>query len=226
VDAAADVLAAMEQKGAPIDSSFYEMSGYPIIPAQSEEDLHTAGERLTSIAQVLQVIPDKLKLAKDETKEGYSTDVDVLTALAQTNELPAEILAYRSISKLKSTYVDALPTMVHPQTGRIHTSYNQTVTATGRLSSSNPNLQNIPIRTSEGRRIRQAFIAPEGYALVRRLLPDRAARAAHLSGDGSDRGLEGGEDIHLHRPALGVFLRWSALIAQAGQGHQLRRHLR
>jgi len=90
-----------------------------------------------------------------KTKTGYSTDVDVLTKLSLQHELPQEILTYRNLSKLKSTYIDALPRLVHPKTGRIHTSYNQTVTATGRLSSSDPNLQNIPIRTDEGSRIRR-----------------------------------------------------------------------
>jgi DNA polymerase-1 len=88
--------------------------------------------------------------------------VEVLNELSKEFPLPAKVLEYRSLSKLKSTYVDALPQMVHPQTGRIHTSFNQTVTATGRLSSSDPNLQNIPIRTPEGRRIREAFIPEEG----------------------------------------------------------------
>jgi len=90
----------------------------------------------------------------------------VLTTLAMQHELPAHILRHRTLSKLKSTYADALLELVHPETGRIHTSYNQTVTATGRLSSSDPNLQNIPIRTEEGRQIRSAFIAREGWRLL------------------------------------------------------------
>src|SRR5690606_25694797 len=96
-----------------------------------------------------------------------STAEPVLQELAdQGYELPQVILEYRSLSKLKSTYTDRLPEQINPATGRIHTSYHQAVTATGRLSSSDPNLQNIPIRTAEGRRIRQAFVAPAGYKLV------------------------------------------------------------
>ncbi|MFC1826084.1 DNA polymerase, partial [Thermodesulfobacteriota bacterium] len=96
----------------------------------------------------------------------YSTDVNVLTALADRHELPALILRHRTLAKLKSTYTDALLDLLHPETGRIHTSYNQTVTATGRLSSSNPNLQNIPIRTEEGVEIRRAFIPRQGWVMV------------------------------------------------------------
>ena len=93
------------------------------------------------------------------TKTGASTDADVLEQLAESHPLPKKIVEYRQYSKLKSTYVDALPTMIHPETGRVHTSFNQVVASTGRLSSSDPNLQNIPIRTDEGREIRSAFIA-------------------------------------------------------------------
>jgi len=131
------------------------------------------------------ILFEKLKLPKGKkTKEGYSTDVDVLSDLAKSSELPAEILAYRSLAKLKSTYVDALPTLVHQRTGRIHTSYHQTVAATGRLTSSNPNLQNIPIRTPEGKRIRQAFIAAPGSVLISADYSQIELRVlAHLSGD-------------------------------------------
>ena len=141
-----------------------------------------------------------------KTKEGYSTDVDVLTALAKGHELPAEILAYRGMAKLKSTYVDALPEMVHPRTGRIHTTYNQTMTATGRLSSSNPNLQNIPIRTLEGKRIRQAFIAPPGRQILSADYSQIELRVlAHLSGDKAlGRAFADGEDIH-SRTASDIF---------------------
>ncbi|HAM52502.1 MAG TPA: DNA polymerase I [Nitrospiraceae bacterium] len=101
-----------------------------------------------------------------KTKTGFSTEVGVLEDLAESHDLPKEILDYRSLSKLKSTYTDVLPYLINPQTGRIHTSFNQTVTATGRLSSSDPNLQNIPIRGEWGRRIREAFIAEDGSVLI------------------------------------------------------------
>jgi len=101
-----------------------------------------------------------------KTKTGYSTDSKVLESLASRHDLPAFILEYRMFSKLKNTYVDALPSMINPQTGRIHTRFNQAVTATGRISSSEPNLQNIPVRSEMGRRIRQAFIAPEGHRIL------------------------------------------------------------
>jgi DNA polymerase-1 len=132
--------------------------------------------------------------------------VDVLTSLAQSHELPAEILAYRGMVKLKSTYIDALPEMIHPRTGRVHTSYNQTVTATGRLSSSNPNLQNIPIRTLEGKRIRQAFVAPPGWVIVSADYSQVELRVlAHLSGDETlIEAFRTGEDIH-SRTASDIF---------------------
>jgi DNA polymerase-1 len=210
-----EVLALMEQKGVLIDLNLLqEMSGqFESLLSQSEERIYSlAGERfnINSPKQLQVILFDKLKLAKGrKIKEGYSTDVEVLTALAQTHDLPAEILAYRSISKLKSTYIDALPAIVHPQTGRIHTSYNQTVTATGRLSSSNPNLQNIPIRTPEGRRIRQAFIAPEGFVLVSADYSQIELHVlAHLSGDEAlIEVFEAGEDIHTRTASalFGVF---------------------
>jgi DNA polymerase-1 len=130
----------------------------------------------------------------------------VLAKLAKSHELPAEILAYRSLAKLKSTYVDALPLLVNPETGRVHTSYNQTVAATGRLSSSNPNLQNIPIRTVEGKRIRQAFIAPEGWEIVSADYSQIELRVlAHLSCDEALlAAFASGEDIH-RRTASDVF---------------------
>ena len=113
------------------------------------------------------VLFEVLKLpALKKTKTGYSTSSDVLIELSSKHHLPAMVLEYRSMAKLKSTYLDALPALINPETGRIHTSFNQTATATGRLSSSNPNLQNIPIRTELGRRIRGAFVAPEGSVLL------------------------------------------------------------
>ena len=137
-----------------------------------EDSIHAlAGEpfNIKSSQQLGRILFEKLALPvqkKTKKKTGYSTDVDVLTTLAEQHELPALVLRHRALAKLKSTYVDALMDMVHPTTHRIHTSYNQTVTATGRLSSSDPNLQNIPIRTEEGREIRKAFIPRRGWKLV------------------------------------------------------------
>jgi DNA polymerase-1 len=130
-----------------------------------------AGERfnIRSSQQLGYILFEKLKLPvqkKTIKKTGYSTDVNVLTALAHQHELPELILRHRTLSKLKSTYTDALLDLIHPETGRIHTSYNQTVTATGRLSSSDPNLQNIPIRTDQGMEIRRAFIPRQGWTMV------------------------------------------------------------
>ncbi|MGH7357575.1 MAG: DNA polymerase I, partial [Candidatus Rokuibacteriota bacterium] len=128
-----------------------------------------AGEPVNpnSPKQLATVLFEKLKLPPlKRTKTGYSTDVDVLEELALGHSLPGKILEYRQLAKLKGTYADALPTLIHPRTGRIHTSFNQLVAATGRLSSSNPNLQNIPIRSELGRRIRQAFIPDDGWRFV------------------------------------------------------------
>ncbi len=122
---------------------------------------------VNSPKQLSEVLFEKLRLpAVKKTKTGYSTDEEVLTQLALQHDLPADILNYRSLSKLKSTYVDALPLLVNPDTGRLHTSLNQTVTATGRLSSSEPNLQNIPVKGEWGGRIREAFVAGAGCVLL------------------------------------------------------------
>jgi DNA polymerase-1 len=130
-----------------------------------------AGEEfnIRSSQQLGHILFEKLKLPvqkKTKKKTAYSTDVNVLTALADKHELPELILRHRTLAKLKSTYTDALLDLFHPETERIHTSYNQTVTATGRLSSSDPNLQNIPIRTDQGMEIRRAFIPRDGWTLV------------------------------------------------------------
>jgi DNA polymerase-1 len=136
-----------------------------------EEIYETAGERfnIRSAQQLGRILFEKLglpTLKKTRKKTGYSTDVKVLSELARQHPLPDLILRHRFLTKLKSTYTDALLSLVHPATGRIHTSFNQTVTATGRLSSSDPNLQNIPIRTAEGRLIRSAFVPQQGWQLV------------------------------------------------------------
>ena len=161
-----------------------------------------AGERfnLNSPKQLAAVLFDKLKLpVQKKLKSGPSTDVDTLTALAPLHELPAKLLEYRILSKLKGTYVDALPELVHPATGRVHTTFSQTVAATGRLSSSDPNLQNIPIKTEVGRRIRAAFVPGEpGWQIVSADYSQIELRImAHLSGDAKlIEAFETGEDIH------------------------------
>jgi DNA polymerase-1 len=206
------VLADMEKKGVLLDTALLKQMSRELtqLLSLSEEKIHRlAGEKfnINSPKQMQAILFEKLKLpAGKKTKEGFSTDVEVLTELARSHELPAEILAYRSLAKLKSTYVDALPALIHPETGRIHTSYNQTVTSTGRLSSSNPNLQNIPIRTLEGKRIRQAFIADPGCFLISADYSQIELRVlAHFSGDESLIGsFASDEDIHA-RTASDVF---------------------
>ncbi len=122
---------------------------------------------INSPKQMAEILFEELKLPHGrKTKTGYSTDIKVLEKLAGVHELPKQIIEHRNLSKLKSTYVDKLGTLVNPKTNRIHTSFNQTITATGRLSSSSPNLQNIPIRTAEGQRIRQAFIPAENHVFI------------------------------------------------------------
>jgi DNA polymerase-1 len=168
------VLMRMERQGVAVDRDMLiELSkSFEHRLEQLEQVIYgVAGEQfnIKSSQQLGAVLFEKLQLPvqkKTKKRTGYSTDVDVLTALAQVHELPALVLEHRSLSKLKSTYSDALIDLIHPETGRIHTSYNQTVTATGRLSSSDPNLQNIPIRTEEGREIRRAFVAREGWRLL------------------------------------------------------------
>tara|TARA_R100001143_G_scaffold63604_1_gene73782 strand:+ start:41370 stop:44117 length:2748 start_codon:yes stop_codon:yes gene_type:complete len=163
---------------------------------------------LNSPQQLGFVLFDKLKLpAGKKTKTGqYSTSEDVLSKLAVEYEVPSLILDYRSLSKLRSTYVDALPRIIHPKTERIHTDFNQTVTATGRLSSSNPNLQNIPIRTARGREIRKAFIPVEGFKLLAADYSQVELRViASVSGDENMiESFKNGEDIH-SRTAKEIF---------------------
>ncbi|MGH7209723.1 MAG: DNA polymerase I, partial [Nitrospiraceae bacterium] len=154
---------------------------------------------INSPKQLATVLFDKMGLKPiRKTKTGYSTDEDTLTQLATQHELPAQILNYRSLSKLKSTYVDALPALVNPETGRLHTSLHQTVAATGRLSSADPNLQNIPVKGEFGLRIREAFVAPPGHTLLCADYSQIEPRIlAHLSRDERlVKVFERGEDIH------------------------------
>ena len=170
-----------------------------------------AGEsfNINSSQQLGRILFEKLRLPvqkKTKKKTGFSTDVNVLTTLAEYHELPAFILKHRTLAKLKSTYTDALIELVNSRTGRIHTSYNQTVTATGRLSSSDPNLQNIPIRTEEGRKIRRAFIPHRDWLLLSADYSQVELRIlAHYSGDDIlIKAFMEDEDIHT-RTACEVF---------------------
>jgi DNA polymerase-1 len=167
-----EVLADMERTGVKIDAEFLRHMSKKLEKETAKitrtiYELAGTEFNINSPRQLADILFGKLVLTPvKKTKTGFSTDVDVLEELAHVHALPAEILKYRTLSKLKSTYIDALPAMINPKTGRLHTSLNQTVTATGRLSSSEPNLQNIPIRTDLGREIRRAFIAEQGASLL------------------------------------------------------------
>jgi DNA polymerase-1 len=166
------VLVAMELKGILLDREILREQGKSLevmLEQLRGELFRLAGEEFNpnSPKQVAYILFEKLKLPViKKTKTGPSTDALVLEQLALQHPLPEKLLAYRELEKLLSTYVKKLPEHIHPETGRIHTSFNQSVTATGRLSSSNPNLQNIPIRTELGGQIREAFVAPEGKVLI------------------------------------------------------------
>ncbi|PCM43134.1 DNA polymerase I [Marinobacter sp. ANT_B65] len=199
------VLSRMEQRGTLIKASTLRQHSQELAErmAELEKQAHeVAGENfnLGSPKQLQVIFYEKMGLPviKKTPKGAPSTAEPVLQELAHEHELPRLILEHRSLSKLKSTYTDTLPELIHHRTGRVHTSYHQAVTATGRLSSSEPNLQNIPIRTEQGRRIRQAFIAEKGYKLIAADYSQIELRImAHLS---EDKGLltafENGEDIH------------------------------
>ena len=168
------VLARMEITGIKIDrEKIDELSKtFEHELERIQTDIYSAaGEEfnINSSQQLGVILFEKLGLPvvkKTRKTKGYSTDVDVLTTLSRDHELPALLLRYRTLSKLKSTYSDALRELINPKTGRIHTSFNQSVTATGRLSSSNPNLQNIPVRSEEGRKIRKTFVPEQGSVLL------------------------------------------------------------
>jgi DNA polymerase-1 len=166
------VLAKMESSGVLVDKEV--LAGlaieFAIRMEELETEIYTVAAQtfnINSPRQLAEILFDKLDLPRGrKTKTGYSTDVKVLEKLSHVHELPALILKYRNLAKLKSTYVDKLQSHVSSITGRVHTSYHQCGTATGRLSSRQPNLQNIPIRTKEGRRIRSAFVAADGCSLL------------------------------------------------------------
>jgi DNA polymerase-1 len=208
------VLAAMERRGVRLDVIALGAMGREMearLAALIEEIYALAGGKfnIASPPQLREVLFDRLGLSRKGVrrgKTGLSTDVDVLTRLAGDHPLPAKILEYRALAKLKSTYVDALPAAVNPRTGRLHASFNQAVAATGRLSSSDPNLQNIPVRGEEGRRIRAAFIAADGCDLVVADYSQIELRVlAHLAGDPMlVSAFRSGDDIHA-RTASEVF---------------------
>ena len=207
------VLAEMELRGVAVDREHLQ-----VLSVEMERELEQltakiyqlAGEpfNINSPKQLGAILFEKLSLpAVKKTKTGFSTSAEVLEELAEEHEIAVHLLEYRQLAKLKSTYVDALPALIHPRTGRIHTTFQQTVTATGRLSSIEPNLQNIPVRTPLGRRIRQAFIPgePDWRLLTADYSQIELRVLAHMSKDeGLIDAFRKGEDIHA-RAAAEVF---------------------
>ncbi len=199
-----DVLADMEWEGVRVDAEFLgAMStrlGEEI--AGLEKRIHNVAGftfNIQSTQQLGEILFGRLGLPGGrKTKTGWSTDSDVLEGLSESHELPRLVLQYRQLTKLKSTYVDALPALVHPRTGRVHTSFHQTVAATGRLSSSDPNLQNIPFRTPLGREVRRAFVARPGWKMISADYSQIELRImAHLSQDPALlEAFRKGEDVH------------------------------
>jgi len=205
-----EVLTHMEFAGIRIDEGFFGSLSTEFRERLSglEREIHEAAGtpfNINSPKQLGKILFDELKLPNPKkTKTGYATDVKELWRLADEHPLPKLVLGYRSLSKLLSTYVDALPRMVNPVTGRIHTSFNQSVTATGRLSSSDPNLQNIPIRTTEGRKIRKGFIPAEGMWLLSADYSQIELRIlAHVSGDERlKEAFQKDQDVHAHTAGI------------------------
>jgi len=206
------VLVSMEEAGVRINSDFLSMLSVhmeeKINSIKSEVYEIAGGEfNINSTQQLSHVLFDKLGLptkGKTAKKTGYATDVKVLEELALIHPFPKLILDYRQFTKLKNTYIDAIPKLINPHTGRVHTSFNQTITATGRLSSTDPNLQNIPVRTEEGREIRKAFIPRDNDHLL--LVADYSQIElrilAHYSKDtGLIKAFEEKEDIHARTAA-------------------------
>lgn len=200
-----NILLKIESNGVKVDVAMLELQSKQLAARMKELESQVyemAGEtfNLASPKQLGTILFEKLGIpSSKKTKTGqYSTAEDVLQELALEHALPKLLLEHRSISKLKSTYTDKLPLQVNEKTGRVHTSYNQTVAATGRLSSTDPNLQNIPIRSEEGRRIRQAFVAPKGYKMMAADYSQVELRImAHLSEDESLlKAFAEGVDVH------------------------------
>jgi DNA polymerase-1 len=221
------VLVDVEQAGIRVDARRLAAQSKQVeleLAKRSSQIFEMAGEEfnINSPKQLSEILFDKLQLPalkRTGKSKTPSTAVEVLEELALVHDLPRQILEWRALMKLKGTYIDALPQLIHPQTGRVHTCFNQAVAATGRLSSSDPNLQNIPIRTELGREIRGAFIADEGNVLISADYSQIELRVlAHLSEDEAlIEAFKQGEDIH-DRTALKVFG------ADSGLGkHELRR---
>ncbi|MCP4720340.1 MAG: DNA polymerase I, partial [Desulfobacteraceae bacterium] len=217
------VLANMEMAGIKVDA---KALAHLSLTFEAEMNLlekqiyDLAGEKfnINSSQQLGVILFEKLNLKaskKTKKKTGYSTDVEVLTKLAKTHALPEKLLRYRTLGKLKSTYVESLTQLIHPDTGRIHTSFNQAITVTGRLSSSKPNLQNIPIRKKEGKLIREAFIPEEGYTLISADYSQIELRIlAHCAQDKIlIEAFNNDEDIHT-RTALEVFQVMEAFVTE------------
>lgn len=206
------VLAEMERAGVMVDRDELERLGREFednLAELADEIYRLAGEEFNigSPKQLGVILFEKLKLPQGrKTKTGYSTDAKVLENLGRYHDLPVLVGNYRNLAKLKSTYVEGLLEQIHPKTDRVHTSFNQTVTATGRLSSSNPNLQNIPIRTPEGQRIRRAFVAAPGHVFLAADYSQIDLRVmAHYSQDQAlIDDFQGGKDIH-HQTAVEIF---------------------
>jgi DNA polymerase-1 len=199
-----DVLAEMERVGVMLDAErLAEIGkGFAKRITKLEKDIYRlAGREFTigSPQQLAEVLFDELKLSKKRRgKTGFSTDARVLSQIREEHEIVAEIEEWRELTKLKSTYLDALPELIDSDTGRIHTTFNQTATATGRLSSTNPNLQNIPIRSDEGRPIRSSFVAPRGHRLLSADYNQIELRIlAHIAGEDALRQIfTEGVDVH------------------------------
>lgn len=210
----ASVLAEMEATGVRIDTAFLASLSveWEARLARLTGEIHALAGRefnINSPRQLGEILFATLKLTpgrKTQKTRSFSTSFEILEDLAEEHELPRRILDYRSLQKLKSTYVDSLPGLINPKTGRVHTSFNQAVAATGRLSSSDPNLQNIPIRTEQGRQIRRAFVTEAGYVLLSADYSQIELRVlAHLCGDPAlVDAFRAGEDIH-RRTAAEVF---------------------
>ena len=211
----AQILFNMEREGVLIDKTELANQSHELgnqLLQLEQQAYHIAGQpfNLNSPKQLQEILFDKMgiptKGLKKTASGSISTNEAVLEALAPDYPLPKIILQNRSLAKLKSTYTDKLPEMIHPSTGRIHTTYAQAVAITGRLASNNPNLQNIPIRTAEGRRVRRAFIAPQGSVILSADYSQIELRImAHLSGDQTLLdAFKNGEDVH-RRTAAEVF---------------------